>query len=448
MKNKITKVVISLKRRILIIFKNVNVFFSKAKSFWLLYLFSSLLFIGSTVLSIVGNNYTFDGKLENLSYQVARYAQDDEYETVSMNIEQNEINGEELVKEHNNYKYVNGFLSPQYRLNNCYIGINSNVSETFFLKYGDNDFSSKSIIFPNVFSSSEQKIKNEDGIEETYYKMDDMNLYYKFQKPQALGYGSNWCIVSSNYAEKIKNEFGLDSLEDVIGQKVNVMYSVLNEEKNENWTILGIYDCNLGDAKNLTQQYGDFILSWLIYTNYRDHMYYNINGLSLNYNLHYSIKNNNIVIKRGINKLNPTENKYTFLTTNPNDYGINNFLENSLLDVNNKRNYKFLNAYNICSIILYIALIAIVIITFFINGKKTNIGIEPFIFLILVLTICFGIIQLITLHLQSINYATSLVVYHGSQSLIVIYELILVYLLSIKLISYKFNKDKKVISND
>ena len=36
--------------------------------------------------------------------------------------------------------------------------------------------------------------------------MDDMNLYYKFQKPQALGYGSNWCIVSSNYAEKIKTE--------------------------------------------------------------------------------------------------------------------------------------------------------------------------------------------------------------------------------------------------
>ena len=177
-------------------------------------------------------------------------------------------------------------------------------------------------------------------------------------------------------------------------------------------------------------------------------MYYNINGLSLNYNLHYSIKNNNIVIKRELNKLNPTENKYTFLTNNYNDYGINNFLENSLLDVNNKRDYKFLNAYNICSIILYIALIAIVIITFFINGKKTNIGMEPFVFLILVLTICFGIIQLITLHLQSINYAKSLVAYHGSQSLIVIYVLILVYLLAIKLISYKFNKSKKVISND
>ena len=448
MKNKIKEIFSVLKDWILIIFKGIKVFFSKVKSFWLLYLFSSLLFIGSTVLSIVGNNYTFDGKLENLSYQVARYAKDNEYETVSMNIEQNEINGEELVKEHNNYKYVNGFLSPQYRLNNCYIGINSNVSETFFLKYGDNDFSSKSNIFPNAFSSSEQKIKNEDGVEETYYKMDDMNLYYKFQKPKTSGYGINWCVISSNYAEKIKNELNLNSLEDVIGQKVNVMYSVLNEEKNENWTILGIYDCNLGGAKKMAQQYGDFILSWLIYTNYRDHMYYNINGLSLNYNLHYSIKNNNIVIKRGLNKLNPTKNKYTFLTNNSIDYGINNFLENSLLDAYNKRDYKFLNAYNICSIILYIALIAIVIITFFINGKKTNISIEPFIFLILVLTISFGIIQLITLYLQSINYATSLVAYHGSQSLIVIYELILIYLLSIKLISYKFSKSKKVISND
>ena len=448
MKNKIKEIFSVLKDWILIIFKNVKVSFSKVKSFWLLYLFSSLLFIGSTVLSIVGNNYTFDGKLENLSYQVARYAKDDEYETVSMNIEQNEINGEELVKEHNNYKYVNGFSSPQYRLNNCYIGINSNVSKTFFLKHGNNDFSSKSIIFPNVFSSSEKKIKNEDGIEETYYKMDDMNLYYKFQKPKISGYGNNWCIISSNYAEIIKNEFSLNSLENVIGHKIDVKYSVFNEEQNNNWTIVGIYDCNLGGAKKMTQQYGDFILSWLIYTNYRDHMYYNINGLSLNYNLHYSIKNNNIVIKRGLSKLNPTKNKYTFLTNNSSDYGINNFLENSLLDAYNKRDYKFLNAYNICSIILYIALIAIVIITFFINGKKTNISIEPFIFLILVLTISFGIIQLITLYLQSINYVTSLVAYHGSQSLIVIYELILIYLLSIKLISYKFNKSKKVISND
>ena len=119
-----------------------------------------------------------------------------------------------------------------------------------------------------------------------------------------------------------------------------------------------------------------------------------------------------------------------------------------MLDVNNKKDYTFLNAYNICSIILYVALIVIVIITFFINGGKINIGMEPFVFLILVLTICFGIIQLITLHLQSINYATSLVAYHGSQSLIVIYELVLIYLLSIKLISYKFSKNKKVISND
>ena len=448
MKNKIKEIFSVLKDWILIIFRNVKVFFSKAKAFWLLYLFSSLLFIGSTVLSIVGNNYTFDGKLENLSYQVARYAKDDEYETVSMNIEQNEINGEELVKEHNNYKYVNGYKSLQYILNACYIGINSNVSETFFLKYENNDFSSKSIIFPNVFSSSEAKKKNEDGIEETYYKMDDMNLYYKFQKPQISGYGNNWCVISSNYAEIIRQELNLDSLKDVIGEKTAVKYSVLDEEKNNNWTVAGIYDSDLGDAKNLTKQYGDFILSWLIYTNYRDHMYYNLNGLSLNYSLHYSIKNNNNVIKRELNKLNPTENKYTFLTNNSNDYGINNFLENSLLDVNNKRDYKFLNTYNICSIILYVALIAIVIITFFINDKKTNIGIEQFIFLILILTICFGIIQLITLHLQSINYATSLVVYHGSQSLIVIYELILVYLLSIKLISYKLNKSKKVISND
>ncbi len=430
-------------------FKNLmyklKCFFNKIKPFWLLYLFSSVLFIGSTILLFVGNNCTYTGKVENLSYQVSRYAKTNEFKSAIMNIEQQNINGVKLVNEHRTYKYINGQTSPQYDLNYCYIGINSKISNDFSTKYADNEFATKSILFPNVFSSSEKIVKH-NGIEEKCYKMDDMDLYLKFKKPSLAGYGVNWCVISSNSAQNIADELNLDSIEKVIGKTIDVKYSVLNQEYNNTWTVVGIYDSELGSAKKLTSQFGDFILSWLIYTNTGNHMHYNLDGLSLSFELHYSIKNNTNVIKRELSNLSPKENKYTFLTSN--NYEENTFLYNSLLDTYSKKNYTYWNTYNICSLILYASLLSVIIITFFINSKKSNVDISVFAFLLICLLVCFGIIQIITLSLQSANYASSFIVYHGSQSTIIIYGLIITYLFVIKLISHKFKKKEKVTNND
>ena len=382
-------------------FKNLmyklKCFFNKIKPFWLLYLFSSVLFIGSTILLFVGNNCTYTGKVENLSYQVSRYAKTNEFKSAIMNIEQQNINGVKLVNEHRTYKYINGQTSPQYDLNYCYIGINSKISNDFSTKYADNEFATKSILFPNVFSSSEKIVKH-NGIEEKCYKMDDMDLYLKFKKPSLAGYGVNWCVISSNSAQNIADELNLDSIEKVIGKTIDVKYSVLNQEYNNTWTVVGIYDSELGSAKKLTSQFGDFILSWLIYTNTRNHMHYNLDGLSL--------------------------------------------------DTYSKKNYTYWNTYNICSLILYASLLSVIIITFFINSKKSNADISVFAFLSICLLVCFGIIQIITLSLQSANYASSFIAYHGSQSTIIIYGLIITYLFVIKLISHKFKKKEKVTNND
>lgn len=446
MQNKIKEIFSVIKNSFFVIIKRTKRFFCQVKHFWILYLFSSSLFIGSIVLSIVGANHTFDGKLENLSYQVARYAKDNEYESVVMNINCDETNRAGLVQEQRNYKYINGFVSPQFRLNNSFIGINSKMSNDFLLGTSNDTLRPKSIIFPNVFSSVAKNIIKEDGVEEKHYLMDDMNIYFKFKKPQISGYGVNWCVISSEFAEKIANELDCDSLESVIGKKVNVKYSAAGEGFNNIWNISGIYDSNLGDAPNLTNQYGDFVLSWLIYTNHQDHLFYKLDGLSLSFNLHYSIKNNVNVIKRELESFNPIDNKYTFLTSN--EYLVNDFLETSLLNTYSMENRGFFNTYNISSIILYTSLFFIIVLTFFIDNKRINVGIEPFIFLTIILTLCFGIIQIIVLNLQAINYNCSLVVYHSSQSLIIIYMLVLFYLLALKLISNNLSKNKKVINND
>ncbi len=446
MQNKIKEVFLFFRDSFFSIVKQMKFFFHKITYFWLLYLFSCTLFIGSITLSITGNNYTFDGKLENLSYQVARYAKNNEYETTIMNVSYTESNESNLVEEHRSYKYINGFITPQYYLNSCILGVNSKISNEFLLGTNNSSLSPKSVIFPNVFSSIEKNIINSDGINEKYYKMDDMNIYFKFKKPQISGYGINWCVISSEFAEKIADELNCDSLEDVIGKKVNVKYSAAGEEFNNIWNISGIYDSNLGDVPNLTNQYGDFVLSWLIYANYKDHLYYKLTGLSLSFNLHYSIKNNVNVIKRELESFNPIDNKYTFLTSS--EYLVNDFLETSLLNTYSMENRGFFNTYNISSIILYTSLFFIIILTFFIDNKRINVGIEPFIFLTIILTLCFGIIQIITLRLQDINYNCSLVVYHCSQSLIIIYMLVLFYLLALKLISNNLSKNKKVITND
>ena len=280
MKN-ILKPIADILTNFLVSSKKVAIVFAKtAKTFCLLYLFSSVLFIGSAILLFVGNNCTYTGKVENLSYQVSRYAKDNEFKSAIMNVEQQNINGVKLVNDYRTYKYINGYITPQYDLNCCYIGINSQVTSTFFTKYDDNDFEAKSIIFPNVFSSSEKIVKN-NGVEEKCYKMDDMDLYLKFKKPSLAGYGVNWCVISSNSAQDIANELNLDSIEKVIGKTMDVKYSVLNQEYNNTWTVVGIYDSELGSAKKLTSQFGDFILSWLIYTNTKNHMYYNLDGLAL-----------------------------------------------------------------------------------------------------------------------------------------------------------------------
>ena len=85
------------------------------------------------------------------------------------------------------------------------------------------------------------------------------------------------------------------------------------------------------------------------------------------------------MIKRELESFNPIDNKYTFLTSN--EDVVNDFLETSLLNTYSMENRGFFNTYNISSIILYTSLFFIIILTFFIDNKRINVGIEPFIFL-------------------------------------------------------------------
>ena len=152
MKTKIKKMLCILKEWLIVVFKKLKKFCFYEKENWLNYTFFFGLFSASLVLLGFGSNQTFNGKLENLSYEISTFAKNDTFNTVSLNIEPNDANGKETINNFRNYKYINGYETPQFRINNSFLSINSNLSNEFMTKYENEDeFSPKSIIFPSAF---------------------------------------------------------------------------------------------------------------------------------------------------------------------------------------------------------------------------------------------------------------------------------------------------------
>lgn len=426
--------------------KNLGAFFKSIKSYWILYVFVTGLFISSNVFLVIGNNYSYETKLENLCNQIAETSRENDYKTVALNVEQNEVNGRTLIDINKSYKFNGPYINPQYSLNNSLIGINAKLNETFNVKYScDSDYRASSIIFPNAIYSEGKELEV-DGVKEKYYKMQDIELYFRYKKPLSLA-TADWCIISSNMAENKAKELNVP-IENMIGNKIDVSFISDNKEVNEKWTIIGIYDSNLGEAPRITSMFGDFMMSWVIFAGNTN---YNLKGLSLTIDMHYSIKNNCNILKHFLGLLDFYESKYIFQSSK--DFTINYFLNNSLMDVCANRNNGFFNTYNICSLILYFTLILIVGITYF-NFKKTKTqqpeNTKSYIFLIFIMTIIFAVTQIVTLCLQSSNLMSSVQVYHCSQSSIIsfAYEAILIYLLLIKLINYRFSRKKGEIKNE
>lgn len=437
----------NIKKKLVMLINSFNEFIKKIKGNLTLYIFTSILFTGAVVLTIIGNNSTYDGKIENLSYQISEFNKttNNDDNTTLFTVCQGNDSDNKMLKVGNKYKYLgNGGLNPLYELNKCYIGINSKLSESFFVKNdSEENYKPISVLFPNVFSYKDKTneiIGNDDLI--PYYKMDDMDLYFKYKKPSFSG---NWCIISSNIAETKANEMNLDSPKDVIGKTINVRYSVSGEFKDEAWIISGIYDSNLGSANKLTRQYNDFLLSWLIYRNYNYTKNGQLDNISASFELHNSIKSNSSVLKFVLNELNNEKTSYNFLSSA--QYTSNVFLNESLENARIKQNNKFFNAYNISSIMLFAALIVIIIYTFFSKNSR-NSYVESFVFLNILVSLIFCIIQIITMCLQEKFRFLSFFAFHGSQFLVVIYLLILFYLLSLKLISIYSSNTKKVKNND
>ena len=438
-----------IKKKLTMLINSFNEFIKKTKGNLTLYIFTSILFTGAVVLSIIGNNSTYDGKIENLSYQISEFnktTNNDDNTTLFTVCQENESSNK-IVKFGNKYKYLgNGKYSTLYELNKSYICINSKLSNSFLIKHNNNkvdDYRPISVLFPNVFSYVEKTNEitdNDDLI--PYYKMDDMDLYFKYKKPSFSG---NWCIISSNIAETKANEMNLNSPKDVIGKTINVRYSASGKIIDEIWTISGIYDSNLGCASKLTRQYDDFLLSWLVYSKYNYSKNGQFDNISISFELHNSIKSNSSVLKFVLNELNNEKTSYNFLSSS--QYTSNAFLNEALENAIIKQNNNFFNAYNISSIILFAALIVIIIYTFFSKSSR-NSYVESFIFLNILVSLIFCIIQIITMYLQEKFRFLSFFAFHGSQFLVVIYLLILFYLLSLKLISIYSSNTKKVKNND
>ena len=208
----------------------------------------------------------------------------------------------------------------------------------------------------------------------------------------------------------------------------------------EKWHVAGIYDSNMGDAKKFNELYGEFVLSWKIYSG--NFSYANIDGLSLNVELHTSIKNTSKVIKSFIKYFSLDESNYLFQTFNKGKINYDSFLNDELNDAYRFYNKNLINAYCIGSIILFLSMIIIVIMKLFAQNNKYAVR-DVFLILFVLLLFCFGMLEIILIALQQKYLFSGFKVFYGSMILPIIYFLIIFYLYAIKSILLMLKKENK-----
>lgn len=318
----------------------------------------SVLLISGTVCLHLGTSKTFSGREEFFYDKVSEVARNSEDDAVIMNIKPNEFNRELYKDVYNNYS------------TNFLYEINSSAKNNFVYQIIYKDYltineknGKSSIIFPNVFSSKEVLI-NTNNQELKRFKMDVLNLYYFNQPVYDYSLANQFCVISSNYASKIKEERKLSSIDDVVGEIVSISFKSNNNDKKLDLFISAIYDSNLGDADLFERIYGNTILSWFFNYNLDNTI---VDDISYSINLHHDYLCN----KKTINYFNEF---YDLENSDYKFYSGNNFLEdkdiyNSYCDLINNRFSEKYNSLVSVSLIIYIVLILLLIYYILIKNK-------------------------------------------------------------------------------
>lgn len=357
MKDNFKQIYMILKRwknKILSIMKNYFKVFKKNILFFSLV---SVLLISGTVCLHLGTSRTFSGREEFFYDKVSEVARNSDDDLVVMNIKPKEYN-QNLYKEVFDGYSTNSLyeINTIFKNNYAYKVLNKehlNVDE----------YDNSTMIFPKGFSSKEKEVFI-DGVKHLRYKMNVLNLYYFNNPVYDYSLADHFCVISYNYALKIKEERRLSSIDDVVGEIISISFKSGNKDKKIKLFISAIYDSNLGDAEMFERIYGNTILSWFANDNYFKS---EVDDISFSVHLHHDYLNN----KKTINYFNEFYNlgnsDYKFYSGN--NYLENNDIYNSYCDLIDNMFSERFNSLIIISLIIYSVLVALIVYFILIKNR-------------------------------------------------------------------------------
>lgn len=416
------------------IFIIIGSYLKEFKKNWVFFTLVLVLFSSATVCLHVGTAKTLSGREEFFHERIAAVARENEEKTVLMNIKPNEYDKELLKKVTN--KYINDNFQTVF-VNRKYLNLANYAINSENVKCFDSD--KTTILFPNVFSSKEIVI--DDYMR---YRMDEMNLYY-INKPEYNSYGADyWCVISSNFANKIMIERDIDLIENVVGEIIIVSIKRNNVMYDMELRVNAIYDSNLGIASKIEKIYGDTILSWFYHSETKSKIY---DDISISLELHHDTAANKKSIDYFSNYYNLNNSEIKIYTGEKyiEDKNMLNFY--SIIFTKDKMNKCF--AFYL-AVFLNILLIAIIIIYEMFVCKLKEDGIHKrLVVLISVVIFILGITEIVLLNINNarlLNFTYEEGIYASSASILSI--LIIPFIFVVYIVKLILTKRKEGEVND
>ena len=396
-------------------FKEVKLIFS---FFWKKILFFTLLIVSSLLCISVSESYTKSGSFELFYSTLTDRSKYNSFEKTHLEIKH--FDSKESNKDLRNCVFNFNYADQTY----CPYSINLSVTnrENSFFINKENEKVPSSILCPRTMTIK-RNIKNQ-------LKMETLNLFMLYEAYDGK-YNSEWCYISSNYADKLLERYNFKEYIELLGANISVSYFVNGVEKTNSLTIRSIYDSNLGSAPYYEKVFSESMIITFI------PLYYEIDNTILSVDLTDSLYANQNTIKFVEQNIDYSLNKYIF-----NFYSIKEIIEvDAFLNekyenyINYVENNLIINIFTIFTgIFLIFSFVAIHLF----NGKVVEKNIQKNNISLLIFALFYIIFCLMYLILKVINISLVL------SNTITMWLLILIFNYLFFILSYKFSKVKYI----
>ncbi len=333
---------------------NLNTYFLFIKQYYKKF----LIFLGLSLINFISlsaNIYVRpSSQLENFSSLISFNAKNNAYKLQNLSID----------KENDKDDRIKNFFSSSNRYsfgNDCFSNalIVAKQSKDINQKLLSNLSEEKpvSILFPRTISVVKTKTNG--------FKLEsiDLELYNN-----CVNVSSLFCYVSDVYANELLEKKHCDTYDDIIGEKVQMQYSLNGSIEVVDLAIAAIYKTTTAKGSYYYDLFGEFIITNLGFRT-------NIDNFSISFDLNRSIYNNSRALTILENEFPVSEYEWNFIENTPNNYlkDIYNLNEEYAKYIN--FDYDSINWIKILTYVIFFAsTILTLLFLIFLNVKLENSG--------------------------------------------------------------------------